>query len=604
MKHYEEQIIYAIEKNLQPTDEIAQEWERLEKGEINSQKSLLTVNHLTQTEWGQGCYYNEECPECDYPEECQCGHTLVGCVAVAMGQVMKYHEYPDYGYGDTSYVWYGNHDVDFGETRYLWQQMPDEFIGLHNHNGPTALYHCGVSVGMRYGEYSSGALTSDVVYALKYHFNYAANAEYKVKDDYIETTWINMLKDELNAGRPMVYKGGGHAWVCDGYDNYNRFWMNWGWEGMDNQWYTLDDLTPDEHGGNYGYDQAAIFEIQPPGYAVLPYSTGFENGLDKHWIVRDDSDYGRIRLTTSYSPHSGSCHLIMDVSSNGNFNTNEALLHLNLGGETNVDLEFWWKEFGDEYQPADGIYFSDNSGGNFSKVYNLSGNNGNWQKVILDVDQLANTHNLSLTNEFVIKFQQYDNYPIPSDGFAFDDISVSVSSGYDPPPQPGYIYGPYEHCTYDIEEYYIMTVPGATSYEWFVTPPARVFGSGTNVDVFSHMSGYYTLKVRAINYCGSSDWREREIYIEDCGYFMLVPNPANEYFDVIIDEEKLLAIDNSSELEEFEIKVLTQKGTLKIIRLTKECVYRFNTKNLPPGIYIVQLKYKSKIFLKQLIIQH
>jgi len=149
-----------------------------------------------------------------------------------------------------------------------------------------------------------------------------------------------------------------------------------------------------------------------------------------------------------------------------------------------------------------------------------------------------------------------------------------------------------------------MTVPGATSYVLFVTPPARVFGSGTNVDVFSHMSGYYTLKVRAINYCGSSDWREREIYIEDCGYFMLVPNPANEYFDVIIDEEKLLAIDNSSELEEFEIKVLTQKGTLKIIRLTKECVYRFNTKNLPPGIYIVQLKYKSKIFLKQLIIQH
>ncbi len=149
-----------------------------------------------------------------------------------------------------------------------------------------------------------------------------------------------------------------------------------------------------------------------------------------------------------------------------------------------------------------------------------------------------------------------------------------------------------------------MPVPGATSYEWFVTPPARVFGSGTNVDVFSHMPGYYTLKVRAINSCGSSDWRERGIYIEDCGYFMLVPNPANEYFDVIIDEEKLLAIDNSSELEEFEIKVLTQKGILMTSRLTQERVCRFNSKNLQEGIYIVQLKYKNRIFSKKIIIQN
>jgi hypothetical protein len=392
-----------------------------------------------------------------------------------------------------------------------------------------------------------------------------------------------------------------HGYV--GYDSYNRFWMNWGWEGVDNYWYYLNNLTP-EHHGNFTYDQAAIIEIQPPTYTDLPYSTGFENGLDNYWVIRDDSDYGRIRVTTSYSPHSGSYHLIMDVSSGGNFNTNEALLHLDLQGETNVDLEFWWKEFGDETHGADGVYFSDNGGETFSKVHNLYGNNGTWQKVTLDVDQLSSTHNLSLTDKFVIKFQQYDNDPIPSDGFAFDDISVSESSGCDPPPQPGYIYGPYEHCTYDIAEYYILPVPGATSYEGFVTPPARVFGSGTNVDVFSHMPGYCTLKVRAINSCGSSDWREKEIYIEDCGYFMLVPNPANEYFDVIIDQEKLLTIDNSSEIEEFEIKILTQKGILMTSRITQEIVSRFSSKDLTVGIYIIQLKYKNKIFSRKLIIQH
>ncbi len=248
-------------------------------------------------------------------------------------------------------------------------------------------------------------VTSKVVYALKYHFNYAANSKYIEKEDYTDTEWIDILKDELNAGRPMVYRGegtGNHAWVCDGYDSYNRFWMNWGWEGVDNQWYNLNDLTPGNE--NFTYEQAAIIKIQPPGYADLPYSTGFENGLDEHWIVRDDSDYGRIRVTTSYSPHSGSYHLIMDVSSDGNFNTNEALLHLDLQGETNVDLEFWWKEFNDEYQSQDGIYFSDDGGDNFSKVFNLSGNNGTWEKETLDVDQLASTHNLSLTINSLLNF--------------------------------------------------------------------------------------------------------------------------------------------------------------------------------------------------------
>ena len=38
---------------------------------------------------------------------------------------------------------------------------------------------------------------------------------------------------------------------------------------------------------------------------------------------------------------------------------------------------------------------------------------------------LAASAGLQLTDTFVIKFQQYDNYPIATDGFAFDDISLN-----------------------------------------------------------------------------------------------------------------------------------------------------------------------------------
>src|SRR5262249_5001914 len=52
-----------------------------------------------------------------------------------------------------------------------------------------------------------------------------------------------------------------------------------------------------------------------------------------------------------------------------------------------------------------------------------------WRNFTIDVDALAAANGLSLTSTFVIQFQQYDDYPITTDGFAFDDISVTVPSG-------------------------------------------------------------------------------------------------------------------------------------------------------------------------------
>lgn len=43
-----------------------------------------------------------------------------------------------------------------------------------------------------------------------------------------------MIREELDAGYPLSYggqsSGGGHAFVCDGYDAQGFFHINWGWE--------------------------------------------------------------------------------------------------------------------------------------------------------------------------------------------------------------------------------------------------------------------------------------------------------------------------------------------------------------------------------------
>ena len=166
----------------------------------------------------------------------------------------------------------------------------------------------------------------------------------------------------------------------------------------------------------------------PSGYASLPYSTGFESGsLDPNWATVLGTE-GRIEVTTANGPYSGSRHLTLDDSVNGGaFSQNEAWMRLDLSGESQVNLSFRWKEFGDETHSQDGIYLSDNAGLSFTKIHNLNGGstaNNSWQLVNLDLDALASSAGLSLTSTFVVKFQQYDNYAIGTDGFAFDAITV------------------------------------------------------------------------------------------------------------------------------------------------------------------------------------
>lgn len=178
----------------------------------------------------------------------------------------------------------------------------------------------------------------------------------------------------------------------------------------------------------------ANFTITVSGgtYAALPYTTGFESGvLDQYWTSAVTAN-GRVRVLSTNTPHTGTRHLVMDDGTSGGYSQTEARLGLNLSGQTQVNLSFWWKDFGDETHTQDGIYFSSNGGSSYVKVYNLNGgsfSDNTWRSLTLDLDALAATAGLSLSSTFVVKFQQYDDYPIATDGFAFDDISVTVAGG-------------------------------------------------------------------------------------------------------------------------------------------------------------------------------
>lgn len=227
-----------------------------------------SVAPLLTTQWGQQTYYNSLCPYDSTHNE----RAVVGCVAVAMAQVMKYWGHPTTGYGSHSYTHstYGTQSANFGSTTYSWSTMPDSLNSSSSTTQinavATLLYHVGVAVDMIYGvssEGGSGAYTNNegphpidygttsvpcVENALRYYFKYRSNAHHLTYQDCSNAQWTTILQNELNNSRPVIYSGrdstAGHSFVCDGYNNSGLFHFNWGWRGHYDGYFAIGSLNP------------------------------------------------------------------------------------------------------------------------------------------------------------------------------------------------------------------------------------------------------------------------------------------------------------------------------------------------------------------------
>ncbi len=220
-----------------------------------------SVSPLLKTKWEQANGYNQYIP----------GYGDVGCAAVAIGQIMKYHRYP---------------------SSYNWDEMSD--------NNPTSttaafLYDVGKKIGIPYGTGPSGTYIENVEAALKAHFGYS--------DATVCSYDKNTIVSDLDRKRPVYIRGvdvsipTAHAWVCDGYYhvketldlkvmaledcpssyepdrfqnpcNFNilkyfdafHYHMNWGWGGKNDGYFMLGTMKVE--GYNYTM-QKSLVNIYP-----------------------------------------------------------------------------------------------------------------------------------------------------------------------------------------------------------------------------------------------------------------------------------------------------------------------------------------------------
>ena len=270
---YMDEIQAILESKSVNNHETAAKWAALQNRNYYQTKNpaAVIISPLVTAKWSQLNPYNTLCPA-DASATSSGGHTLVGCGAIVMGQVMRYWKYPTTGTGNHSYSCgsYGTLSANFGNTTYDYDNMPNTLNDNSASNKieavSTLLYHCGVSVNMNYGPTASWSNSNNIVSAMKTYFGYPNTIQYIERSGYNNTVWTNMVKNELNEYAPLFYGGsgsqGGHVFICDGYRDDDYFHINWGFGGGYNAYFTLSELNPGSY--NFSSSQAIIIGIRGP----------------------------------------------------------------------------------------------------------------------------------------------------------------------------------------------------------------------------------------------------------------------------------------------------------------------------------------------------
>ena len=183
------------------------------------------------------------------------------------------------------------------------------------------------------------------------------------------------------------------------------------------------------------FTQTRPVELRVMAFASMPFLEDFESGaFHPYWNVAR-TGAARATVTQASLPFRGSYHLTLDGSGVNQPGRNEATLGLDLAGYSNVVLRFVGRNIGDEPDAPPSNPFAD--GADFDGVA-VSSDGTTWVEVqplrfipsedtefVVDLDEVITAHGLSYTSTFQIRFNQFDDYAVPFDGIAIDEILVT-----------------------------------------------------------------------------------------------------------------------------------------------------------------------------------
>ena len=286
---------------------------RKESRKSGRDNEFSSIPPLCNTEWSQDEPYYNRCPK-NVKEGKRC---YTGCVATAMAQVMKYHNWPASGEGSISYttnIGTGNIELrlDFSAQVYDWKNMLDRYVsGEYTDVEADAvaflMKSCGYSVEMNYSITGSGAIAPRIGEALGRYFKYdKSKLRYVMREYFTLDEWEKMIYSSLESCGPVILNGqsnqGGHSFVCDGYGRNGYFHINWGWGGVSDGYFLLSALDPYDQGIGGSGDNSGFNFMQDAVIGITPAKDLDRNGADS-WIGQLYSR-GELGISTDhiYSP--------------------------------------------------------------------------------------------------------------------------------------------------------------------------------------------------------------------------------------------------------------------------------------------------------------
>jgi len=287
------------------------------KAEVKSARPIRKVGEspvvapLLTTKWDQKYPYNKYAPMDMYAlisTGMFQGRYAIGCVAVAVGQVVNYWGqktgFPAHPKAHDTFATYDKcYDADsmvvvdtiyysldpstqydyknipdsIGDSADIMNVMPQEEWEVKGEAVGRFLRDIAFALNMAWGE-SGGAsyaiAAGDVLYKC-FGFSMKSNAVYAAEEGGMrQKEYMDIIKANLDKGYPVVASGkdpsaGGHAFVYDGYDANDYVHVNWGWGGSCNNWFDLgylktnmfDAKEPRDY--NFNTMQAIVYDIHP-----------------------------------------------------------------------------------------------------------------------------------------------------------------------------------------------------------------------------------------------------------------------------------------------------------------------------------------------------
>ena len=287
----------------------ADEIEYMEREGISQTRATVTdcgapIESQLTCKWNQNPVYNKLCPQVRIYADEACTELLpygedgstnallpvTGCAATALAQVLYQWKsvtatvtdiparedvvwqdqinVESYGtVGTPMWIKFSDEAIPAGTT-IDWENMLDDYfernaegqvigaLGTEAQQDAVAnlMHICGAALDMLYGVYfgsGSSALSQNVLIAAYNVFGFK-NASAYFQEEFRYQDWLQRLYDEVKVAKSVVFvgqsKGGGHAFVIDGYDKEDFFHVNWGWSGICDGMYRISSLQPIEQG--------------------------------------------------------------------------------------------------------------------------------------------------------------------------------------------------------------------------------------------------------------------------------------------------------------------------------------------------------------------